>query len=62
VGSARRRASRRQIVAVIDPKPTHRDQLRMGIGIAVTAVVGIVMVGVVGPILLAIIVGEIWGH
>lgn len=49
-------------MAVVDPKPTHRDQLRMALGVAVTAVVGIIMAGVVGPIILAIIVGEIWGH
>jgi len=34
----------------------------MALGVAVTAVVGIIMAGVVGPIILAIIVGEIWGH
>lgn len=34
----------------------------MALGVAVAAVVGTIMAGVVGPIILAIIVGEIWGH
>lgn len=34
----------------------------MGLAMFATAVVGIVMAGVIGPIILAILVGEIWGH
>lgn len=47
---------------VVDARPSHRDQTRMAIGIAVAGVIGTVMAGVVGPIILAILVGKIWGH
>ncbi len=49
-------------MAVVDPKPSSRDEVRMGLAMFATAVVGIVMAGVIGPIILAILVGEIWGH
>lgn len=48
-------------MAVVEPKRSTRDQLRMGAGMVVGGLVGAIMVGVVGPIVLAILVGAIWG-
>ena len=47
---------------VVDPRPSHRDQVRMATGIVVTGLIGAIMAGVVGPIVLAILIGKIWGH
>lgn len=42
--------------------PTDREQLVTAVKIAVGAVVGFVMVGIVGPIALAIVIGLATGH
>ncbi len=49
-------------MAVVEPKRTNRDQAVLAFEIAVSVVIGVMGAGVVGPILLAIIVGKIWGH
>lgn len=49
-------------MAVVPPQRSNREQRRIAIGIAVMTAIGVVMVGVVGPIITAIIVGELWGH
>lgn len=48
-------------MAVVEPKRTTRDQLRLGGGMVIGGLVGAIMVGIVGPIVLAILVGAIWG-
>lgn len=48
-------------MAVVEPRRSGRDQLRLGGAIVVGGLVGAVMVGIVGPIVLAILVGAIWG-
>ena len=49
-------------MAVVQPKPSRHQQRQWAIEYTVGTIVGTIMVGVVGPIVLAIIVGEIWGH
>ncbi|HXW35239.1 MAG TPA: hypothetical protein VEJ87_11730 [Acidimicrobiales bacterium] len=49
-------------MAVVKPKPTRKEQNVMALEMAVGTIVGVIFVGVVAPIILAIIVGELWGH
>lgn len=49
-------------MAVVQPKRSSREQLRIGGAMVATGVVGFIMAGVVGPIILAVLVGVIWGH
>ncbi|GEM_PF-6695396 len=49
-------------MAVVEPKPTRQEQRAMAVQIALAFVLGGILVGVVGPILVAIVVGKIWGH
>lgn len=48
-------------MAVVPPQRSNAEQRRMAIGIAVTTAIGVIMVGVVGPIVAAILIGAIWG-
>jgi len=50
------------VVAVVKPKPTTADVRLTLLKLVVGVIAGTLMAGVVGPIILAIIVGEIWGH
>jgi hypothetical protein len=49
-------------VAVEQPKLSNRDQNKLALEIAIFTVVGVLSAGVVGPIVLAIAIGKIWGH
>ena len=49
-------------MAVVEPRRSRRDQVRLAFAMAATIAIGVIMAGVVGPIILAILVGEIWGH
>lgn len=49
-------------MAVVEPKRSDRDQLRMGGAMVVGGLVGAIMVGIVGPIVLAILIGAIAGY
>jgi hypothetical protein len=49
-------------MAVVEPKPTKADVRLVILKLVVGVIVGTISVGVIGPIIAAIIVGEIWGH
>jgi hypothetical protein len=49
-------------MAVVEPKPTKADVRQKILKLVVGTVVGSIAVGVIGPIIAAIIIGEIWGH
>ena len=49
-------------MAVVSPQRSKREQARMALEISVATVIVTIMVGVIGPIVLAILVGKIWGH
>jgi hypothetical protein len=49
-------------MAVVEPKPTKADVRLVILNLVVGVIVGTISVGVIGPIIAAIIVGEIWGH
>jgi hypothetical protein len=49
-------------MAVVKPKPTKADRRQMVLKLVVGIVVGTISVGVIGPIVAAILIGEIWGH
>lgn len=48
-------------MAVVEPRRSDRDQLRLGIGMVVGGLVGAIAVGIIGPIVLAIIIGAAAG-
>jgi hypothetical protein len=48
-------------MAVVEPRRSDRDQLRMGVGMVLAGLVGAIMAGIVGPIVLAIIIGALDG-
>lgn len=47
---------------IVEPKPTKADRRLLILKLVVGVIVGTISVGVIGPIIAAIIVGEIWGH
>lgn len=49
-------------MAVVEPQRSKRDQAMLAFGITVSVIGGLLMVGVVGPIILAIIIGAAGGH
>ncbi len=49
-------------MAVVPPQRSNREQRRMAIEIAVVTTIVVIMVGIVGPIIAAILIGKIWGH
>jgi hypothetical protein len=49
-------------MAVVQSKPSRRQQRQWAIEYTIGTIVGVIMVGVVGPIILAIVIGEIWRH
>jgi len=49
-------------MAVVAPKPTLSQQHQMALAITVMTITGVLVAGVIGPIILAIVVGKIWGH
>ncbi|MGO9340919.1 MAG: hypothetical protein ACLP6E_00155 [Acidimicrobiales bacterium] len=49
-------------MAVVEPKPTKADRRLVILKLVIGVTVGVISVGVIGPIIAAIIVGEIWGH
>ncbi len=49
-------------MAVVEPKPTKADTRLVILKLVIGVTVGVISVGVIGPIVAAIIVGEIWGH
>ncbi len=49
-------------MAVVEPNPTKADVRLTILKLVVGVIVGAISVGVIGPIIAAIIVGEIWGH
>jgi hypothetical protein len=49
-------------MAVVKPKPTKADTRLTILKLVIGVIVGAISVGVIGPIVLAIVVGEIWGH
>jgi hypothetical protein len=49
-------------MAVVKPKPTKADRRLTILKLVIGVIVGTISVGVIGPIIAAIIVGEIWGH
>jgi hypothetical protein len=49
-------------MAVVKAKPSRRQQRQWAIEYTVGTIVNVILIAVVGPIVLAIIVGEIWGH
>jgi hypothetical protein len=51
-----------RVMAVVEPKPTKADVRQKILKLVVGTVVGSIAVGVIGPIIAAIIIGEIWGH
>lgn len=48
-------------MAVVEPMRSDRDQLRMGVAMAAAGLIGAIMAGIVGPIVLAIIIGALGG-
>lgn len=48
-------------MAVVEPMRTPRQQLRLGLSMVVGGLVVSVVAGVAGPIVLAILIGAIWG-
>jgi hypothetical protein len=48
-------------MAVVPPQRSNKEQRRLATEIAVVSAIAIFVIGVVGPIITAIIVGEIWG-
>ena len=50
------------VMAVVEPKPSKADVRQKILKLVVGTVVGTIAVGVIGPIIAAIIIGEIWGH
>ncbi|MCK4176841.1 hypothetical protein ACFFRE_07910 [Aciditerrimonas ferrireducens] len=48
-------------MAVVEPKPSRREQTKMALGMAAGGLIGAVLVGIVAPIVLAMLVGAIWG-
>ena len=49
-------------MAVVEPKPSKADVRQQILKLVVGVVVGVISVGVIGPIIAAIVIGEIWGH
>jgi hypothetical protein len=49
-------------MAIVKPKPTAADRRLTILKLVIGVIVGTISVGVIGPIILAILVGEIWGH
>jgi hypothetical protein len=49
-------------MAIEKPKPTKGDVRLTILKLVIGVVVATVSVGVIGPIIAAIITGEIWGH
>lgn len=49
-------------MAVVKPKPTKADRRLTILKLVIGVIVGTISVGVIGPIVAAIIIGEIWGH
>lgn len=49
-------------MAVVAPKPTIAETRQKILKLVIGTVVGVIAAGVVGPIIAAIIIGEIWGH
>jgi hypothetical protein len=49
-------------MAVVEPKPTKADVRLVILKLVVGVTVGVISVGVIGPIIAAILIGEIWGH
>ncbi|MFZ0664234.1 MAG: hypothetical protein WAM97_00650 [Acidimicrobiales bacterium] len=49
-------------MAVVKPKPTKADTRLTLLKLIIGVIVGSIAVGVIGPIIAAIVVGEIWGH
>jgi hypothetical protein len=49
-------------MAVVKPKPTKADRRQMILKLVIGTVVGVISAGVIGPIIAAIVIGEIWGH
>jgi hypothetical protein len=49
-------------MAIVKPRPT-KAELRLTIlKLVIGVIVGAISVGVIGPIIAAIVIGEIWGH
>lgn len=49
-------------MAVVKPKPTKADRRLVILKLVIGVIVGTISVGVIAPIVVAIIVGEVWGH
>jgi hypothetical protein len=49
-------------MAVVEPKPSKADVRQQILKLVIGVVVGTIAVGVIGPIVAAIVIGEIWGH
>ncbi len=49
-------------MAVVKPQRSMRDQVLLSLGIAISIIAGLFVVGVVAPIILAIIIGAADGH
>ena len=49
-------------MAVVEPKPSKAEVRLKIMKLVVGVIVGTISVGVIGPIIAAIIIGEIWGH
>jgi hypothetical protein len=50
------------MMAVVEPLRSGREQFSEGLKLFIGGLVTALGAGIVGPIVLAIIVGEIWGH
>lgn len=48
-------------MAVVAPSPSKHEQRQMALGMVIVTVIGTIMAGIVGPIIVAILVGKIWG-